>query len=256
MGMNEAISSIYEWLNSEVTVKKRYCMEVMRIGSVDKILTKHNILKSSKITISRMNTIINSIIMNYQMRSMIYHYQMDMITCQISRRKTMSHILFGDCRILEENYVKFDKVKKYLSDRGIKLYINNEINFYNDIHEILAEQKIDNKRIKFCFTSDNQLTNSDDLLFPYDKFSNEELFLDGDNRNVFKEICMKNLNYFQLSLEYFFKTIEPKEARIFVTEGYDNRFSEIHCNIDVMIKHIFKDVISSHFLDSTIYYIE
>ncbi len=44
----------------------------------------------------------------------------------------------------------------------------------------------------FALTSRNQATNSDDLLFPYDKYTNEQLFAD-NTRECFSQCCEKNL---------------------------------------------------------------
>jgi|LGOV01.1.fsa_nt_gb hypothetical protein len=168
----------------------------------------------------------------------------------------MSHILFGDCIISNENYQKIDEVKFQLSQRGIRLFMNAEINFYSDIQVVLREQSEGDQRQIFCFTSDKQLTNSDDLLFPYDKFSEEELFPDGENRVIFNELCKKNLDDLKQCIEYFLEVIKPQETRVFLTEGYDSQFQVFHCSIDDMINHIFEQVISAYYLDSVIYNIE
>lgn len=167
----------------------------------------------------------------------------------------MSHILFGDFMISYENYQKIDKVKQCLSQKGIRLYIDNEINFYSDIQLVLSEQSENKHRQIFCLTTDNQPTNSEDLLFPYDKYSNEELFPNGEERNIFNEFCKNNLEEFKQGIKCILEFVEIKKIRIFVTEGYDNQFEILHCSIDEMINHMLKQVISAYYIDSAIYYI-
>lgn len=168
----------------------------------------------------------------------------------------MSHILFGSCIIQNEHFEEMDRVKQYMSKYGINIWIDKEIDFYNDVHIIIAEYNKEKYNHVFCLTSKNQLTNSDDLLFPYDKYTNEELFPNGEDRTTFNKYCEKNLLELGNCLIYFKDVIAPHNLRIFLTEGYNNLFKIIYGNIDDMINDVLEQVKQTHFLDSSIYFIE
>lgn len=91
----------------------------------------------------------------------------------------MSHIIFGDFHksIMSEETI--NKIKKELYFDNILIYFDKEINFNKEVVQMLAENfNIYNNR-KFCITSISQKYNSEDLLFPYDIYSQEDLFPDG-----------------------------------------------------------------------------
>ncbi len=169
----------------------------------------------------------------------------------------MSHILFGTCRIDSENTGKIDIVKRDMSKFGIKLWFDDEIDFYDDIQTMIIEQNNNSEyNYIFCITTNNQPTNSDDLLFPYDKYSYKELFPKGNDRNKFNDYCKKNMNKLHKFFLYFTKIVYPQNIKVFLTEGYDDQFDFLFCSIDEMISHILKQVEESHFLNSTIYHIK
>lgn len=107
---------------------------------------------------------------------------------QYSKEYTvMSHILFGDFESQIINQDLINKVKEKLLHENILILFDHELDFSQEIEKMLDEHRSGNTH-KFCITTTLQEYNSDDLLFPYDKYSNEELFPNGEDRVVFEKI--------------------------------------------------------------------
>lgn len=162
----------------------------------------------------------------------------------------MSYFLFGSFNSLEEEQV-IQSIKEYGKAEGVFFWFNEEIDFYEDIFRMCNEQE-SQKDIVFAITSSNQPRNSSDLLFPYDKFTNEELFSD-ISRKYFKECCENNLKILFDCLKKLLELFQPNKIDIFVVEGYDDNFQRRECSIDDMFQDIENQVINSFSIDSCIY---
>ncbi|MDR0518199.1 MAG: hypothetical protein LBH25_14285 [Fibromonadaceae bacterium] len=103
-------------------------------------------------------------------------------------------------------------------------------------------------------TSDLNPTNSDDLLFPDDKYEYEELFpMGGEERDVFNKICESNLAIFKDIFTKFIETFNLKMLRLFVIEGYDCNIEVKKCTLDDAVQDILQQVQISPMIDSVIY---
>ncbi len=164
----------------------------------------------------------------------------------------MSHILFGDFYLNEiESSIMKDLQSRWLQ-KGILIMFDHELLFNKELCAMLDEHGITGKK-RFCITTIIQKYNSDDLLFPYDKYSSVELFPNGDDRTYFEKVCLDNLLVLQeviLDIKEMFKF---KELRIFVTEGYDTEFVIKKCSVQEMINDINSQVVRSFILESVIY---
>lgn len=165
----------------------------------------------------------------------------------------MSHIVFGDFKLDLMNEHSFEKLRKEAYSKGVLFHFNDEINFYKDIRKMLLENvDIDNNCI-FCITSSNQEYNSDDLLFPDDKYTEEELFPDGDDRKHFEDLCFQNIIILKNAILSLSEVLNVSNLRVFVVGGYDDNFITMKCNEAEMAQDIFEQVINSFNLKSKIY---
>jgi hypothetical protein len=162
----------------------------------------------------------------------------------------MSHILFAE--YTAKNYKK-EALKVYAKKYDVYYWFNNEITFYAAIHEMYNENKILENSELFCLTSKFQPINSDDLLLPFDKYEQKELFPNGNNRKVFEQLCRKNLNEFDNIITNFIEIAKPLYLRIFVTEVYDIGFKIVKCSVNDMLEDMYKQIIHWGSLGSKIY---
>lgn len=165
----------------------------------------------------------------------------------------MSHIIFGDFTIDSINQHMEIELKNALLLEGILVYLNEEVDFNIDVVKMLKENSINLNNEVFCITSVEQKYNSEDLLFPYDNYAEDELFPNGEDRVMFEKICLDNLQPLNKGIKKLRDILQPKNLRIFVTMGYDNNFRIIKCSQESMIEDIGKQVITSFNLESKIY---
>ena len=163
----------------------------------------------------------------------------------------MSHIVFGcyDSEMVDSE--KICELKRKAQEKGIFLWFDKEVNFYPDVPIMMKEQqgKIENL---FVITSQWQRYNSDDLLFPYDKYTNEQLFSD-ETREYFSLCCKKNLDILFWCLFEMVQSLHPKKFEVFVTEGYDCSFVKKIVDLKDMEADILTQVLNSFFIESCIY---
>ena len=162
----------------------------------------------------------------------------------------MSYFMFGSLDSAKDKK-KIQNVKAYGNERNVYFWFDDEITFYKDIQRMCTEQKSQGT-ILFAITSLNQHQNSSDLLFPYDKYSNEELFSD-KSRKQFKKCCSDNLNIVFDCLKNLTETLNPLRMEIFVVEGYDDSFERRKCTLDEMKKDLLSQIEMTSFIDSCIY---
>lgn len=162
----------------------------------------------------------------------------------------MSYFLFGSFDSLKEKQV-IQNIKDYGKKKGVFFWFNEEINFYEDIFRMCNEQH-SKKDILFTITSSNQPYNSSDLLFPYDKFTNEELFSDISG-TYYKECCKNNIKILFDCLEKLLKLFQPNKIDIFVVEGYDTDFKRKKCTLTEMKMDILVQIETESFIKSCIY---
>ncbi len=166
----------------------------------------------------------------------------------------MSHMLFGDFNYKVDNEQK-NSLKRYLESMNILLFFDEEVGEFEEVSQMLNENEKGYKG-RFCITSVLQKYNSDDILFPYDKYSNVDLFPNGDDRRHFEELCYNNLMILQNVIETMEQKLDIDTLRIFVVEGYDTNFVVKDCNIYQMINSLYLQVKESFFLESYIYQIK
>lgn len=165
----------------------------------------------------------------------------------------MSHIIFGDFHKDSVNHHIKSALKNALLIDGILVYLNEEVDFNTDVTRMLKENSIDLNNGVFCITSITQKYNSEDLLFPYDNYAEDELFPNGEDRTTFELICLDNLQPLNKGIKKLRDTLQPENLRIFVTMGYDDNFNNLKCSQAAMIEDIGKQVIRSFDLESKIY---
>ena len=165
----------------------------------------------------------------------------------------MSYFLFGGFNNkLSKQTIQ--SLKLYGNNRDVYFWFNEEINFYEDIHKMYHEQEI-KKNCKFALTSKNQFHNSSDLLFPYDKYSNEKLFSD-PTREYFKKCCENNINILFDCLKRLIELPNLDQIDILVVEGYDNNFIRKKCTLEEMRDDLLLQIEkTSFFINSCIYQI-
>lgn len=118
---------------------------------------------------------------------------------------------------------------------------------------MLIEQKSKGS-IKFAVTSENQPYNSSDVLFPFDKFTNEVLFAD-ESRDTFKRCCRNNIDLLFDCLKKLAGLFHIKQGEIFVVEGYDDAFQNKVCSVDEMKRDLLLQIVDEVSIDSCIYHV-
>lgn len=164
----------------------------------------------------------------------------------------MSYFLFGSFNALKDEMI-LQKVKAYAKEKGIYIWFDEEITFYKEIQRMLTEQNSEGS-IKFAITSKNQPYNSSDVLFPFDKFTNEALFAD-KSREFFKKGCRDNIDILFDCLKKIIDSFYFRQGEIFVVEGYDDIFQKKECNIDEMKRDLLLQIEDKVSIDSCIYYV-
>lgn len=163
----------------------------------------------------------------------------------------MSCYLFGIIDIFEQK-IKINELVEYAKHKGVYFWFL-EKNIPNEIKEMFIEQNI-NEKGRFFVSSVNQPTNSSDLLLPFDKYTNEELFKDR-SRKFYNQCCRENLNIVFDCLHHMIKLLKPAKLEIFVTEGYDNSFLRKECTLNDMKEDIYRQIIVDAECDSSVYQI-
>lgn len=162
----------------------------------------------------------------------------------------MSYFLFGTFD-LSGNKSALKTIKSYGKQQNIYFYLDNEIDFYDEIFRMCKEQNLDQKVI-FSITSYNQPYNSDDLLFPYDKFTQEELFND-QTRKKFENYCEKNIEILFGFLQKMIDILNLNDLNIVVVEGYDTSFEKRRCSLNQLKENLLSQIEKEGFIQSCIY---
>lgn len=164
----------------------------------------------------------------------------------------MSYFLFGAFNSVN-NVKKLQQIKANGLENDIYIWFDEEITFYKDIQRMLTEQKAKGK-IRFAITSKNQMYNSSDLLFPFDKYESKVMFADGSGE-LYRRCCRDNLNILFDFLDNMFKAIYMEQVEIYIVEGYDVAFHKKVCGIEEMKEDILWQVEHTQNIDSSIYYV-
>lgn len=164
----------------------------------------------------------------------------------------MSYFLFGAFNSVN-NVKKLQQIKANGLENDIYIWFDEEITFYKDIQRMLTEQKAKGK-IRFAITSKNQMYNSSDLLFPFDKYESKVMFADGSGE-LYRRCCRDNLNILFDFLDNMFKAIYMEQVEIYIVEGYDVAFHKKVCVIEEMKEDILWQVEHTQNIDSSIYYV-
>lgn len=162
----------------------------------------------------------------------------------------MSYFLFGTFSAIY-NETMLQQIKASGKERGIYIWINDEIVIYKEIQRMLIEQK-SKGNIKFVITSQYQPYNSSDVLFPFDKFESDVLFAD-KSRDFYKKCCKDNIDILFECLENLFNSLNVFQMEIFVVEGYDDNFSRRICNMDEMKRDLLCQIENELSIKSCIY---
>lgn len=169
----------------------------------------------------------------------------------IGRKGKMSCYLFGTFDVFEQK-IKINELVEYAKNKDVYFWFS-EKNIPNEIKEMCIEQNI-NGKMSFFVSSANQPTNSSDLLLPFDKYTNEELFRD-KSRKFYKQCCKDNLSILFSCLQYMIALLKPAKLEIFLTEGYDNNFLRKKCTLNDMKEDIYRQIIVDAECDSSVYQI-
>lgn len=166
----------------------------------------------------------------------------------------MSHFIFGcfNSDVVASEIT--DELKKMAQKKDVFIWFDNEIDFYSEISRMIKEQggKGD---VLFALTSRKQPSNSDDLLFPYDKYTNEQLFAD-KKREYFSKCCKENLSILYWCFKEMVQRLQPKVFEVFITEGYDCDFTKKSITLDEMEFDIQQQVLTSFSIESCVYQIK
>lgn len=162
----------------------------------------------------------------------------------------MSYFVFGSFDS-PNNESLFDKIKKYGQNKGVYFWFNSEITFYPEIFKMCKEQA-SQKQVTFALTSSKQPSNSSDLLFPYDKFTNQELFSNG-SRLFFNRCCESNIRPLFDCLKKLLALFKLKNLEIFTVEGYDTGFIKKKCTLEEMELDLLTQIKTTSIIESCIY---
>ena len=164
----------------------------------------------------------------------------------------MSHFVFGEFQTKQ----KIECSQEWIGD--LLFSYDQGIDFFDGIFKrIRAHGKIpESERIVFCITSENQLKNSDDVLFPYDKFPDQMLVHEGIGRMNFVQRCRDNLNILRNGLRDFIEKYSPAGLRVFVSDGYDPDFECVKTTLEEMLDDLEAQVIEDFFLKARVYEIK
>ena len=166
----------------------------------------------------------------------------------------MSAFLFGDFHLEALEKERLKEVKAYFNQKDAYIWFDSEIDFYGGIQTMLEENPTPKNNHVFAITTKRQPTNSHDLLFPWDKYENDELFSQDNHSNEnFQKLCNLNLNIFQDLFINFIKIIQPKSIRVFVVVGYSPEFSIENFTVEEMIADLKEQVPEKTMLDPVIY---
>lgn len=166
----------------------------------------------------------------------------------------LSYFLFGSFDTALNEEIR-SKIKNYSNHSNVYFHFDEEIDFYDDIIRMCEEQNIAEDGTIFAVTSKNQPCNSSDLLFPFDKYSNEYLFSDL-TRKTFNETCKINLKILFDALKYLICICDVHCIKIIVVEGYDDKFLIKNCTLEEMQLDVLQQIVSECYIESIIYCIE
>lgn len=163
----------------------------------------------------------------------------------------MSYFMFGsfDC---SQNKNWMQDIKAYGERKAVYFWFDEEIAFYGDLDRMCCEQNSFGN-VRFTCTSFHQKYNSSDLLFPYDKYTSEELSRD---KKYFRQCCEDNLNIVYECLKKLMEVSELSSLEIFVTEGYDDIFGRKRCTLNEMKEDLLSQMEAASYIDSCIYQIQ
>lgn len=164
----------------------------------------------------------------------------------------MSYFMFGTFYASCNKKVMQD-VKSYGKERGTYIWFNEEITFYKEIQRMLIEQKA-RGNVSFAITSENQPYNSNDVLFPFDKFTDESLFSDITG-GYYKQRCRDNIEVLFQCLNKLFVSFHAIQCEIFIVEGYDDNFQKKRMNVDKVKRDLLLQIEDYMSINSCIYYI-
>lgn len=164
----------------------------------------------------------------------------------------MSYFLFGSFNV-NQNKMFIQNIKLYGEKNGVYFWFDDEVIFYQDITKMCFEQN-SLGNVKFALTSFNQKYNSSDLLFPYDKYTVNDLFKD-NSREFFYNYCENNLDILFDCLHKLMEVSTLSHLEIFVVEGYDDTFQRKTCSLDKMKEDLLIQIENSFFINSCIYQI-
>lgn len=164
----------------------------------------------------------------------------------------MSYFLFGAFNAVH-NEEQLQQIKVYGWENDIYIWFDDEITFYKDIQRMLTEQKAKGT-IRFAITSKNQMYNSSDLLFPFDKFESKTMFADGTGE-LYRRCCRDNLNILFDFLDKMFEIFHMEQTEIYIVEGYDVAFRKKVCSMEEMKEDILWQAEYTQDIESSIYYV-
>lgn len=148
----------------------------------------------------------------------------------------------GKSFVIEQNDDKND---------DIYFLTGNDIPNLNSILMIFSENNIKTENhCLFMLSSELQPNNSDDLIFPYSKYENDELFI---SRSNFEEKSKENLHRTFCAIEKILLKFKTNKIVLVITEIYDDKFIINECSMKEAQNDILKQVLDGFYINSTIY---
>lgn len=167
----------------------------------------------------------------------------------------MSHIMFG----LVDS-CNFNTDKSYVIEQngdindGIYFLTGSDIPNLNTILTMFSENNIQTENhCIFMLSSELQPHNSDDLLFPYSKYENDELFISPNN---FEDKSKENLHTTFCAIEKILRKFKTHKILLAITESYDNNFIYNECSMKDAETDILRQVLDGYYIESAFYSIQ
>jgi hypothetical protein len=169
----------------------------------------------------------------------------------------MSYVIFGDFFLGRTERDAISDVKVRAEELDAYFWNNDEISSQSNVFQMLTENPAPYGNSTFFITGDPFASNSDDLLEPWEIYSHDELFPNGEDRHTFNMISAENLKRLKKIIECMMEKMKPEHVRIFITEGYDIDFRIVNLTLDEMIEDILKQLTGRESsIESAIYQIK
>ncbi|MDO4721068.1 MAG: hypothetical protein Q4A78_10440 [Peptostreptococcaceae bacterium] len=159
----------------------------------------------------------------------------------------MSYYLFGSFSSKHRSDEQIRLLRETLKSRGVFVHLDEDLDwakparedlFWGDVKEVLKEHPCSHP-YHFTFSSADQPCNGHDMLFPWDRYSFEELYPNGtDDRSTFMECAAQILDRTKWALQQLILYFQVREMRVFIDGGFDNTFEVVSCTLEEMFEEL------------------